>query len=268
MTRYICAGCGLQHDDTAAPPAACAVCSDERQYVLPTGQRWTTHEEIASRHKVRIERDGGLLAFGITPNFAIPQRALLVPDGVSNILWDCTSLVTDEAVDAIKAAGGVHAIAISHPHFYSSMVEWSDALGGVSIYLHEADRQWVQRRSLNIEFWRGDQCKLSDSLTLLHLPGHFPGSASLHCAKGPNGRPMLLAGDSIHVAQDRRHVTFMYSVPNYIPMHPDAVVRIASRLSEYEFDDLYGFTWGLNIMGDASAAVKRSLERYLAAVGR
>ena len=27
--------------------------------------------------------------------------------------------------------GGLKAIAISHPHYYSSMVEWSRAFGGV-----------------------------------------------------------------------------------------------------------------------------------------
>ena len=42
---------------------------------------------------------------------------------------------------------------------------------------------------------------------------------TLHSAVGT-----LLAGDALHVAQDRRHVSFMYSVPNHVPARP-ALVR-------------------------------------------
>ena len=52
--------------------------------------------------------------------------------------------------------GGIKAIAISHPHYYSSMVEWSRAFGGVPIYLHAADRQWVMRPDHAIVFWEGE----------------------------------------------------------------------------------------------------------------
>ena len=47
------------------------------------------------------------------------------------MLWDMIPLVDDAAVEAVKARGEVRAIAISHPHYYSGMVEWSEALGGV-----------------------------------------------------------------------------------------------------------------------------------------
>lgn len=57
----------------------------------------------------------------------------------------------------------------------------------------------------------------------------------------------------------------MYSYPNYIPMHPDAVR--GRRLEGYEFDDVYGYTWGRNILVGARAAVDRSFERYLDAIG-
>src|SRR6266581_664538 len=76
---------------------------------------------------------------------AIGQRALLVPAGSGHVLWDCVSLVSDVAVDLIKGIGGLKAIAISHPHYYTSMVEWSRAFGGIPVYLHEADREWIMR---------------------------------------------------------------------------------------------------------------------------
>src|SRR5262249_7201179 len=125
MTPFICKTCGTQFAETAAPPARCPVCDDERQYVGPNGQEWTTLEALRQDHHNRIEEvEPGLTGIGTEPKFAIGQRALLVraPDG--NILWDCVSLLDYATATAVKALGGVSAIAISHPHYYSSMVEW------------------------------------------------------------------------------------------------------------------------------------------------
>lgn len=153
-------------------------------------------------------------------------------------------------------------IAISHPHFYSAMVRWSEALGGVPIFLHENDRQWVSRHSRWLEFWRGDTLDLGRGATLLRCPGHFPGSTVLHWDGGAAARPLLLAGDALHVAQDRRHVSFMYSVPNHVPARPALVRETQARLRGVAFDDVYGFTWGLNIIGGGRDAVDASFERY------
>lgn len=266
MPCAICETCGTQYPDTGALPAECAVCTDERQYVGWNGQRWTTHDALAARHRLRIEDDDGLLGLGITPGFAIPQRALLVPTADGNLLWECLSLVTDEAVAVLAARGGVSAIAISHPHFYTSMLEWSEALGDVPILLHAADRDWVRRRSPRIEFWSGERNRLSDSLTLLHCAGHFEGSTALHWREGARGGGALLPGDALQVVLDRRHVTFMYSYPNEIPLPPSRVRRMREVLSGYAFEDVYGYTWGRNIIGGGRAAVDASFDRYLAAV--
>jgi hypothetical protein len=58
----------------------------------------------------------------------------------------------------------------------------------------------------------------------------------------------------------------MRSVPNYVPVGPTVIGDIRHRLAGVDFDDLYGFTWGLNILGGARAAVDESLDRYLHAV--
>jgi len=39
-----------------------------------------------------------------------------------------------------------------------------------------------------------------------------------------------------------------------------------ARLAGYAFDDVYGYTWGRNILGGARAAVDVSFERHLRAV--
>ncbi|MFT3763130.1 MAG: MBL fold metallo-hydrolase [Pseudoxanthomonas sp.] len=266
MPRFICETCGTQYAESAAPPAECAVCTDERQYVGWNGQRWTTHDQLAASHALRIGDDDGVLGLGIAPNFAIPQRAVFVPTADGNLLWECLSLVTDAAVTELKSRGGVQAIAISHPHFYSSMLEWSEALGSVPILLHAADREWVRRKSPRIEFWSGERNRLSDSLTLLHCAGHFDGSTALHWREGAHGGGALLPGDSLQVVFDRRHVTFMYSYPNEIPMKPALVRRMRGVLAPYDFDDVYGYTWGRNIIGGGRKAVDASFDRYLAAV--
>lgn len=263
MPLSICQTCGTQYPDS---PVHCLVCEDERQYVGANGQTWTTHEALQATHTLRLADESGLLGIGVAPGFAINQRALHVPTDAGNILWECLSLVTSEAIDTLKARGGVDMIAISHPHFYSSMLEWSEALGNVPILLHEADREWVRRPSPNIRFWRGDSHRLSDGVTLIRSGGHFPGSTVLHWKGGPHPGGALLAGDTPLVVNDRRHVSFMRSYPNFTPMSPEEVRGMQARLSGYAFEDVYGYTWGRNIIGGGRAAVDASFEIYLSAI--
>jgi hypothetical protein len=267
MALPICTTCGTQyHTPGAEPPASCAVCADERQYVGWRGQAWTTHEALGAAHALRIEDDDGVLGIGLAPAFAINQRAIHLRTDAGNILWECLSLVTDEAVAALQARGGVDLIAISHPHFYASMVEWSAALGGVPIMLHEADRAWVMRPSPCIRYWSGDVQRLSDAVTLIRTGGHFDGSTALHWKDGPRAGGALFPGDAPQVATDRRHVAFMYSYPNYMPMPPSAVKGMRARLAGYDFEDVFGYTWGRNIIGGGRAAVDASFDRCLAAL--
>ncbi len=265
MPHHICTNCGTQCDDTESPPATCRVCSDDRQYVARDGQRWTTHEVLLLTHRQRIEMDDHLLGVGIVEPFAIPQRAIVVRTGAMNVLWDCVSLVTPEAVETLNGLGGIDAIAISHPHFYSSMVEWSRALGDVPIHVHGADAEWIARTSPNLRLWHGDDLDLGTDVRLVHCPGHFPGSALLHWTP-PQGRAVVLAGDSLHVAADRRHVSVMHSVPNHVPVGPAVIRDVQRRIAGLAIDDIYGFTWGLNVIGDGRRAVDESLDRYLCAI--
>ena len=107
MNLPICETCGTQYAETPTPPAQCPFSEDERQYVGWNGQAWTTHEELGARHTLRLEDDHGLLGIGLTPAFAIDQRPLYLPTDAGNILWECVSLVTADAVAALKARGGV-----------------------------------------------------------------------------------------------------------------------------------------------------------------
>ncbi|MFC4171941.1 MBL fold metallo-hydrolase [Microvirga sp. GCM10011540] len=267
MPHFICRECGTQYAETEAPPDACPICEDERQYVRWEGQAWTTLEEIRASHSLRWEEEGaGLIGIGSTPSFAIGQRALLVEAADGNVLWDCISLIDDEIVERIEARGGLKAIAISHPHYYTTMVEWSEAFGGIPIYIHADDMKWVQRLHPSIVAWSGETHALSPSLTLIRCGGHFEGGAVLHWADGAEGQGALLTGDILQVVQDRRHVSFMYSYPNLIPVNAAAVERIRDSLVPYGFDSIFGAWWKRNIVGNARQAFDISVERYLDAI--
>jgi glyoxylase-like metal-dependent hydrolase (beta-lactamase superfamily II) len=269
MPHFICTTCGTHYAASDQPPAACAICQDERQYVKATGQNWTTLDRLRLTNRNSIKfKEPGLIGIGIDPPFAIGQRALFLRTPRANVLWDCLSLLDEAVVEALKALGGISAIAISHPHYYSSMVEWSRAFGGVPIYLHAADRQWVMRPDQAIVFWEGETRTLAEGLTLLRCGGHFDGGSVLHWAGGAAGRGALLTGDIIQVVADRKNVSFMYSYPNYIPLPASAIERIVQAVEPFAYDRVYGAFWDTVIDRDGTAVVKRSAERYLKAIGR
>jgi hypothetical protein len=266
MTSFICATCGTQFAPTETPPECCPICEDERQYVGWKGQRWTTLAELSRDHHNAIrEEEPGLTGIGTNPDFAIGQRALLLQAPGGNVLWDCISLIDGPTAAGVRALGGISAIAISHPHYYSSMVEWAHALDA-TIYLHAADREWVMRPDPSIAFWEGETQRLGDGLTLIRCGGHFAGGTVLHWAQGMEGRGALLSGDILQVVQDRRWVSFMYSYPNLIPLPATTVRRIADAVGPYPFDRIYGAWWGRVVATDGQAVVERSAARYVAAL--
>jgi glyoxylase-like metal-dependent hydrolase (beta-lactamase superfamily II) len=165
------------------PPPQCAICEDERQYVPASGQRWTTPDQLQAGHSNAWRRhEKGLFSLHTKPAFAIDQRAFLLQSGAGNILWDCIALIDDATAELVRALGGLSAIAVSHPHYYTRMQDWSRAFGGVPIYLHAADREWIMRPVPEIHLWEGDALGVAPGVTLIRLGGHFAGGTVLHWA--------------------------------------------------------------------------------------
>jgi hypothetical protein len=258
MERFICVGCGTQFPDADAPPGSCPICTDPRQYVPQDGQRWTTLAELGAGHENEIRAEGHLVGIGTEPSFAIGQRALLVPFGDSNLLWDCITLLDDATAEEVERRGGLAGIAISHPHYYSGMVEWAHRFG-CPIHLHAADAEWVMRPDPAIRHWNGEVHELGHDLTLIRGGGHFPGGTILHRAGGGGD---LLTGDIIQVIPDRSHVGFMWSYPNLIPLPETEVQRVAAAVEPFVFERIYGAWWGRVVACDAAEVVRRSAERY------
>ena len=180
MTTFVCTTCGTQFADSAVPPPGCPICLDQRQYVGHGGQAWTAPAELAAGHRLRFEEvETGLVGVGVEPTFAIGQRGLLG----GGLLWDCLSFVDDTADAAVESAGGLHTIAISHPHYYGSMVDWAEHFDA-RILLHEDDREHIMRPSDRIELWSGDRHRLDDERDLIRVGGHFAGGTVCHWTGG------------------------------------------------------------------------------------
>ena len=267
MPAFICTACGMQYPPSEAPPAACLSCTDERQFVPASGQGWTTLERLRAAHSNTFRRLAtGLTTIETTPAFAIGQRAILARTPAGNVLWDCIALVDEATVDLLQGLGGVAAIAISHPHYYTTMLEWSRALGSVPIHLHAADRQWVMRADPAVRFWEGHTNPLGPGLTLVRLGGHFDGGTVLHWADWDEGRGVLLSGDILQVVPSG-HVSFMWSYPNLIPLSAAKVRRMAEILEPFAFDAVYGaFSGRGQIDASAKQRVAASVARYIARI--
>jgi hypothetical protein len=268
MSAFICTACGTQYAPSASPPTQCRVCDDERQFIPPAGQRWTTLEALSVDHLNAFRQyEPGLIGIGTRPQFAIGQRALLVCTPHGNILWDCISLIDEATITLIKGLGGLKAIAISHPHFYTTLVEWSRAFGNVPVHLHADDAAWVMRPDPCIAHWQGETLELLPGVTLVRGGGHFPGGTMLHWAAGAEGRGVLCSADIATVNLDRKSFTFMRSYPNAIPLSEKGVRAIGAAAAPFRFDRVYSHFFERVIAADAKRSLQESIERYVGAIG-
>jgi hypothetical protein len=267
MHAFICTTCGTQYAPSETPPPACVICEEERQFVTTSGQSWTTLERLAIRHSNAWRQyEPGLIGIGTQPAFGIGQRALLIQTPHGNVLWDCIALLDAATITLIKGLGGVQAMAISHPHFYTTMVEWARAFD-VPVHVHEDDRQWIMRPDDAIRLWSGETREVLPGATIIRCGGHFAGSSALHWAGGAEGRGIVCTSDTATVAADRKFVSFMHSYPNLVPLPARKVKGIVRALAPFAFERIYGVFFDSVIAANGKAVLQASAERYLAAIG-
>ena len=259
MPLWTCEQCGAQFPESAAPPSSCPVCEDERQYVNWKGQ----NNGCRARHWRSATGSSGVTtsAFRASgrPGFAIgsARSSSLSRDGC--VMWDCIPLATREAVDHVSSLGGLRSIAVSHPHYYGAVADWSEASAGCrSICMATIANGSCARTPASC---RGPgQPQISDDIALVRTGGHFAGGTILHWRAGADGRGALLTGDIAMVAMDRRSLSFMYSFPNYIPLNAR---RRASRRAGGGAAGVrphLGAWWGKNIEAGAKAAFDASVK--------
>ena len=262
MTQWICATCGVEQADSEQPNELCVICVDDRQYIRPSGQRWTSLAELqraGTRGEIE-EVEPNLYGITVSPQVGIGQRAFLVQTADGNLLWDPNGYVDDDLVGRIEAIGGVAAIAASHPHMFGVQVDWSHRFGDVPVYVAQADEEWIQRDDAVIQRWDGE-LEVLPGVRLHRVGGHFPGSAVAHFT-GSDGQGVLLSGDTAVGTPDEKWAAFLRSYPNKVPLSAAVVRRIADRLAALPFDRMYDNTRG-RIARDANAAVERSAQRHV-----
>lgn len=108
-----------------------------------------------------------------------PARPLHPDRGRQHPL-DCITNLDQETIRFIKARGGLKAIAISHPHFYSTHLEWAHEFD-CPIYLAAEDQEWLNRVDSEHRriFYKGETIEILPGATMVKLGGHFPGSSAL-----------------------------------------------------------------------------------------
>lgn len=254
----ICVTCGTRYSHAKYDAAHCVVCEDDRQYVHPDGQQWTTYDRLLRDHCVAIKRHADTLhELKVTPGFAIAQRAFLIESTEGNVLWDCLPMIDAASLAFVESRGGLAAIAISHPHYYGLMVEWA-RLFDCPVYLHEKDRQWVMDDDQRVEYWQGECQSLVGRMSIVHTGGHFPGSTILHHAESET----VFVGDTLQVSRDMKHLSVMHSFPNFIPLSDDETLRVFRRVAPLRFDAMYGAFSHQNLPHGARGVFDQSLKRY------
>jgi len=257
----LCKACGTSYETADAHPQRCQICLDERQYVPVTGQQWIDFDTLVASHTNKWKQhQENLFSIRTVPDFAINQRAFILRTAQGNILWDCIATLDDATKTLVNSLGGLKAIAISHPHYYTTMQQWADQFDA-EIYLHARDRQWIMRDSPRITLWQGDSLALTTDVNLLRLGGHFAGGSVLHWATGDG---ILLCGDILQVTPGANGVSFMWSYPNMLPLPAATVSDMVHRLNGVSFNTLYGAFEGKDIMANADWLVQRSGEKYIA----
>ena len=110
----------------------------------------------------------------------IGQRCILLQTNYGNILWDLIAFLNQDTIDFINEKGGLKAIVISHPHFYTTHLEWA-AQFNCPVYVAEDDKEWLNRNDSKgvRQVYKGTK-EVVPGVTVVQCGGHFDGSSVLH----------------------------------------------------------------------------------------
>ncbi|KAI0466213.1 beta-lactamase-like protein [Xylaria cf. heliscus] len=275
----VCKTCGTQFPTADKHQVTtCLICDDPRQYVPASGQSFISLDVLRSTGHKNIftpipgDTEGRFIAINTQPKTAIGQRAILVRTPEGNVLWDCITLLDNETIRKIGGLGGLKAIVISHPHYYSTHLEWACAFD-CPVYLAAEDKEWLtQQDAARQIFITGHETEILGT-KVLKLGGHFPGSLVMlfegrlliadTFLTTPSGLGTWEA-DAVGTARERprgmNSYSFMWSYPNMIPLAPDALQHMWAILKNYEFGSTHGAFPGMDIVKTPEEMRRRVLE--------
>lgn len=203
-----------------------------RQFVPPTGQNFTTLSALKSstspkytnKHKP-LDADDRFISIWTEPKFGIGQRAILIKTPAGNVLWDCITLLNDETVEWINNKGGLKAVVISHPHYYTTHLEWAKTFN-CPVYISKEDEEWLCRKSASqsagqVFVETEDVDIFKTGVKAVKLGGHFPGSlVCLHDGRLLIADTLLMTPAGMGNWKDKprpkgmNSFAFMWSIPN------------------------------------------------------
>jgi glyoxylase-like metal-dependent hydrolase (beta-lactamase superfamily II) len=108
------------------------------------------------------------------------------------VLWDLITYLDQATIDLVRSLGGIRAIVISHPHYYTSWDVWAKAFGA-QVYFAVEDEEWLcSSNSLGLAVpIDSAEVEIVKGITAVKVGGHFPGSMMLHY------RDRLFTADSV-----------------------------------------------------------------------
>lgn len=202
--------------------------------------------QLSKRYRNEFRKDknhSGLISIFTVPQVAIGQRAMLCCTRFGNVLWDCITYIDEDTICRINEFGGIKAIVISHPHYFSTSVHWAEAFGCL-VFVSYEDESWLPRRIpgseimagdnsnlTNVKYymgpkhilWSGPELNLMDgAIHVVKVGGHFPGSSVLLWRET---RKLLVADSIFVVPSGVYHInrppgtvsfSFMWSYPNLV----------------------------------------------------
>lgn len=284
----ICTACGTQFDvEDRSLLASCGICDDPRQFVPVTGQTFTTLGALKEKGHRNVwkkiqDDDERFWSIRTEPQVAIGQRCILVTTPKGNILWDCITYLDEPTIAWVNSLGGLAAIVISHPHYYSTHLVWAETFA-CPVYLSWEDKQWLNRLDRLGKartFVEGTEEEIEvrgekTGVKILKLGGHFPGSLVL-LAYGrlliadtivttPSGLGDWTKGPDVTKSArpfGMNSYSFMWSIPNMIPLSADEIAGMWTVLKNHNFQSTHGAFLGMEV-SDGSKGSTTSVKRRI-----
>ncbi|MCJ1331077.1 hypothetical protein MMC10_007764 [Thelotrema lepadinum] len=259
LDLLICTACGTQFDvDRDSGKDECRICDDPRQFIPADGQSFTTLRKLQADKSYRnvfdqID-DNRIISITTEPKqFGIGQRALLLRTPHGNVLWDCVAYLDPTTIEKINDLGGLQCIVISHPHFYTTHVDWSVAFD-CPVYTSAEDAIWLHRTNaagVDRRLIRSATEIVLEGVTAIKTGGHFDGSLVLHWDTDLFIADSLFTVQSAYYHKDRHSgstsYSFMWSIPNFIPLPPSKIEAIWKAVERWYFTSTYGLMKGMNV---------------------
>jgi glyoxylase-like metal-dependent hydrolase (beta-lactamase superfamily II) len=169
--------------------------------VPPTGQKFTSLEKLKEEGHENVwsqdSHNPKIWSVRTEPAVGIGQRAILIQTPKGNVLWDLITYLDQPTLDKVQSLGGLSAIVISHPHYYSTWADWSRTFR-CPVYVARADEEWVEYpnpESSGAEIrWLEEEKTDVCGIQVVVAGGHFPGSL-LACWEG-----VLFIADTVIMA--------------------------------------------------------------------